>query len=52
MAAKEALGEKEAEVKGNCYWNKEIKEDVDDQKSKVSQLIKCKKLIDKIEYKV
>ena len=32
MTVKEALGEKEAEAKGNCYWGKEIKEDVDDKR--------------------
>ena len=43
MAAKQALGGKEAEAKGNCYWNKEIKKRCRWQKNKVSQMVKYKK---------
>ena len=51
MAAKEALGENEAEAKGNYYWNKEIKEDVDDKRVKYHKWLSTKSLTDKIEYK-
>ena len=51
MAAKEALRGKGAEAKGNCYWNKEIKEVVDDKRVKYHKWLSTKSLTDKLEYK-
>ena len=51
MAAKEALGEKEAEAKGNFNWNKAIKGDVDDKRVKYHKWLSTKSMTDKIDYK-
>jgi hypothetical protein len=51
MATKKALGGKEAEAKGNYYWNKEIKEDVDDKRVKYLKWLSKKRFTDKISYK-
>ena len=49
MASKETLWKQEAEAKGNCCWNKEIKEDLDDKRVKYHEWLSTKSLADKIE---
>ena len=43
--------EKEADAKGNYYWNKESKEDVDDKRVQYLKWLSTKSLSNKIEYK-